>query len=122
MNKLIEVGKFYFVHDGSKTGHPALVVWKDDKRNLYLAIKIGTSQNKNNLPLEKSLSPNAKHFIYKRPFLGKRKDFGFKALLDLTVTWEIETISKNTQKLKPVESKSIKRKDRRNFAHSFTKK
>ena len=26
--KVIEVGKFYFVHDGSKTGHPVLLFGK----------------------------------------------------------------------------------------------
>ena len=29
--KVIEVGIFYFIHDGSKTGHPGLIVWKDDE-------------------------------------------------------------------------------------------
>lgn len=37
--KLIEVGKFYFVHDGSKTGHPGFVIWKDDDANRYLVIR-----------------------------------------------------------------------------------
>ena len=31
--KNIEVGKFYLIHDGSRTGHPGLVVWKDDEKN-----------------------------------------------------------------------------------------
>ena len=37
--KAIEVGKFYFVHDGSKTGHPGFVIWKDDEANRYLVIR-----------------------------------------------------------------------------------
>ena len=37
--KQIEVGKFYFIHDGSKTGHPGFVVWKDDEANRYLVIR-----------------------------------------------------------------------------------
>ena len=39
LTKTIEVGKFYLIHDGSKTGHPGLVVWKDDIANRYLVIR-----------------------------------------------------------------------------------
>ena len=39
--KAIEIGKFYFVHDGSKTGHPGFVVWKDDEANRYLVVRFG---------------------------------------------------------------------------------
>ena len=28
LSKIIEIGKFYLIHDGSKTGHPGLVIWK----------------------------------------------------------------------------------------------
>ena len=37
--KNIEIGKFYFIHDGSKTDHPGYVVWKDDFANRYLVIR-----------------------------------------------------------------------------------
>lgn len=47
--KNIEIGKFYLIHDGSKTGHPGFVVWKDDSANLYLLIKFGSAQNKDNM-------------------------------------------------------------------------
>ena len=33
--KNIEVGKFYLIHDGSKTGHPGLVVWESKEKNIY---------------------------------------------------------------------------------------
>ena len=33
--KQIDVGKFYLIHDGSRTGHPGFVVWKDDEANRY---------------------------------------------------------------------------------------
>ena len=37
--RVIEIGKFYLVFDGSRTGHPGLVIWKDDNANLYLVIR-----------------------------------------------------------------------------------
>ena len=36
--KNIEVGKFYLVYDGSKTGHPGFIIWKDDLKNRYLVV------------------------------------------------------------------------------------
>ena len=30
--KNIEVGKFYLIFDGSRTGHPGFVIWKDDEK------------------------------------------------------------------------------------------
>ena len=34
--RTIEVGKFYLMFDGSRTGHPGYVLWKDDSKNRYL--------------------------------------------------------------------------------------
>ena len=75
--KVIEVGKFYFIHDGSPNGHPGLIIWKNDSHNLYLAIKFGSSPSKDNNKLSYSLSNDvSKSYYYKRLFLGKRKNFG----------------------------------------------
>ena len=81
--KILKTGCFYFVHDGSKTGHPGMVYWKNDQRNLYLAITTGSSEQ-NNPHFEKLVEPTASDvtvsFVNKRPFLGKRRDFGSKKL------------------------------------------
>lgn len=74
--KTNEVGEFYFIHDGSKTGHPGLIVWKDDEKNLYIAIKFGTTKNDDNELLSERISQANNNCIYKRLFVGKRKDFG----------------------------------------------
>ena len=42
--KKIELGKFYFIHDGSKTGHPGLVIWKDDENNRYLVVRFDSDK------------------------------------------------------------------------------
>ena len=36
--KVIEVGKFYLIHDESMTGHPGFVFKKNDTENRYLVI------------------------------------------------------------------------------------
>ena len=123
ISKIIEVGKFYLIHDGSKTGHPGLVIWKNDEYNLYLAIKIGTSSNKDNLMLKELVSKeNICHYVYKRPFLGKRKDFGSKSFVDLTITDELSFYVESYFDIRPVESKSINRKDRYHFKRLIMQK
>ena len=115
--KNIEVGKFYLIHDGSRTGHPGLVVWKNDEVNLYLVIRFGTSKNNKNTPINCALSKNVKtHYVYINPLLAKRKDIGFEWVFD----YKINAI--DNQKINeiiyrfPKYSKSINRKDRRYFS------
>ena len=112
--KTIDVGSFYHFYDGSPSGHPALVIWKDDKFNLYLLIKFGSTKNKNNIELIKPIGEAKKSYIYKRPYLVKRKDLG--------VSFGEEMVYEDKDKLidsilikDPIESKNIKRKDRRNY-------
>ena len=85
--KNIEVGKFYLIHDGSKTGHPGFVVWKDDNANRYLLVLTESDKEGNvskraadkrhltdlDHPTEDRI---VKSYIKKRPMLCKRKDIG----------------------------------------------
>ena len=87
--KSIEIGKFYLLFDGSKGGHPGFVVWKDDEKNLYIAIKFGTTENDDNIPLLFPITGGKKSYIYKRLFVGKRKDFGKKEFEDFSLTDEV---------------------------------
>ena len=34
VNKRLLKGKFYVVHDGSASGHPGMIYWKQDKKNI----------------------------------------------------------------------------------------
>ena len=87
--KNLEVGKFYLIHDGSYPGHPGFLVWKDDDTNLYLVIKFGTTPNKNNTVLKHPIgSVVSQSYVYKRFFLGKRKDFGSVVLDKLSINNE----------------------------------
>jgi len=92
--KLIEVGKFYFVHDGSKTGHPGFVVWKDDLANRYLVVRTDsdkpgkvTKEQKREKHITKLKHPTedkvANSYVHNRPMMCKRKDIGSKELVGM---------------------------------------
>ena len=86
--KVIEVEKFYFIHDGSKIGHPGFVVWKDDEANRYLVIRFdsdkpGVSPTKKERGIKhitQLLHPTCNQvmnsYVHNRPTLCKRKDIG----------------------------------------------
>ena len=85
--KRIEVGKFYFIHDGSKTGHPGYVVWKDDEANRYLVVitESDKSGNASKREMDKRHLTDLDHltddqvvksYIKKRLMLCKRRDIG----------------------------------------------
>ena len=89
ITKTILVGKFYFIHDGSKTGHPGLVVWKDDEKNRYLVVRFDSDKFDVDFTKEQRMVKHItklKHpiddkvmnsYIRNRPMLCKRKDIGF---------------------------------------------
>lgn len=115
--KNIEVGKFYFIHDGSKTGHPGFVVWKDDEKNLYLVIKFGTTSNDNNFSFGRPVGDKTTmSFVYKKMFLGKRKDFDRRVLKDMHISnEEVGILLKKISMQNPTWSTNINRKDKRYF-------
>ncbi len=114
--KKIEVGKFYLIHDGSKTGHPGIVVWKDDLCNLYLIIKFGSTNNIDNVPLKHPISTNVnKSYVYKRPLLCKRRDIGKELIVDMAINEEDITFVMSIQFNNFACSSSINRKDKRHF-------
>ena len=120
--KNIEIGKFYLIHYGSKTGHPGFVVWKDDSANLYLLIKFGSVQNKDNMIFPYQLSNDVnKNLIYKRPYLAKRKNIGKEWVFDFCLSNDSREVFNQVLKNKPVFSKDINRKDRRFFALAIKK-
>ena len=117
--KVIELKKFYFIHDGSKTGHPGYVIAKDDAANRYLIVRFD-SDKKGDVPkkargirhiTELSHPIESKvvtSYVKNRPLLCKRRDIG-KELLGLTISSVdlliIEKVALNV----PQVSKSIKK-------------
>ena len=117
--KIIEVGKFYFIHDGSKTGHPGLIIWKDDKANRYLVVRFDSDKFdvsytkeqrgiKHITKLEHPTSPKVMNsYVHNRPMLCKRKDIG-GLLSDLSISQEDVKTIEIIARRKPELSRSIK--------------
>lgn len=116
--KVIEVGKFYLLFEGSLTGHPGLIIWKNDEHNLYLAVKFGTSPNKDNKRIDCSLREGDKeNLVYKKLFLGKRKNIGKNKLTEMSISEEkLKEILLDLDCLSPTYSHDITRKDKRFFS------
>lgn len=115
--KDLQVGKFYLIYDGSDTGHPGIIVWKNDQLNLYVAIKFGSSHNPKSIEFLHPIdSINQRSYLYKRPYLGKRKNFGSKMFEDIVLEDnDFLFIYNNIDTNNPLESKDIRSQDRRNY-------
>lgn len=116
----IKVGKIYLVFDGSQTGHPGLVVAKDDDKNRYVVVitesdKKGNASKRENdkrhltdldYPTEEKV---VKSYIKKRPMLCKRKDIGKKELIGMRIHPNDMPKVNEVAKQKPVMSPSLKK-------------
>ena len=118
--KVIEVGKFYLIYDGSKTGHPGFIVWKNDVENRYLVIRTESDKkgfvSKRDLKRQHLLdlkqptdSSIVKSYIRSRPLMCKRKDIGSKELIGMSFSNEDIKIVLMVSKRKPNYTKSFKK-------------
>lgn len=119
--KNIEIGKFYIIYDGSKTGHPGFVINKNDQENWYLVVR--TESDKKGAVTKRQLkrqhlidlkhptdSNVVKSYIRSRPLMCKRKDIGSKELVDMK--FHEDDVSKITEvsKKDPEYTKSFNKK------------
>ena len=119
--KNIEVGKFYFIHDGSKTGHPGLVVWKDDDANRYMVVRFD-SDKEGDVPkkdrgvrhitcLSHPTDNNViRSYVRNRPMICKRRDFGSITFPDMKIHPNDSHIIEYVSNQKPDFSPSFKKK------------
>ena len=121
LTKKIEVGKFYLIHDGSRTGHPGYVIWKNDEKNRYLVIL--TDSDKRGQPSKKSRGEKhitmLKHptdsnvvnsYVHNRPMICRRKDIGNKILVGMRFHLDdIELVNEISQR-NPEKSPSLNKK------------
>lgn len=117
----IKIGHFYLIHDGSPTGHPGYVIWKDDAKNLYLVIRLDsykpgetTKEERRVRHITKLKYPTSStvvnSYVKNRPTMCKRKDIGKKPFADIAFHKDdMETI-KEISKRKPEYSRSFKNK------------
>ena len=112
-SKHIEKGRFYHIHEGSKTGHPGLIYWKNDQKNLYLSLTTDSSFGEHRTALSKTTSDNINHsFVYNRPTLAKRKDVGGQ-YKNMSFSKKDKNLLRRVSKRNYRETKSIRYKDRR---------
>ncbi len=118
--KVIEVGEFYFIHDKSKSGHPGLVIKKDDLNNRYLVIRFDSDKPgetpkfkrgiKHIILLNKAIDNKVKNsYARSRPMLCKRKDIG-KHLADLSLNLCDADIINKISRRNPEKSPSLSNK------------
>ena len=110
--KRLEVGKFYFIHDGSKTGHPGYLVWKDDEANRYLFVRFDsdkfdvekTKKQRGVKHITKLKHPTSdkvmNSYVHNRPMICRKKDIGTE-LRYLHISSEDVEIIKNISIGKP---------------------
>ena len=118
--KVIEVGKFYLIHDGSKTGHPGFVVWKDDEENRYLVVLTESDKDGNASKREKDKrhltdldypteEKVIKSYIKNRPMMCRRRDIGGKELVGMSFhpsdMEKVNNVSKQKPQLSPSNNK-----------------
>ena len=110
----VEKGKFYLIHDGSKTGHPCYVITADDVNNRYLVVRFDSDKfgavtkeergMKHITKLKYPISDNIENsYVKNRPMICKRKDIGSKELIGMVINKEdratIEKVSNNNPQL-----------------------
>ena len=97
-NKHIEKGRFYVVNK-----HPGLIVLKNDKKNIYIAVVTGTTQNRHQTRLKHPTEKKAKvSFVNNRPVQGKRRHFGSKELIGMKIHPEDKMTIKVIKRRKPI--------------------
>lgn len=124
ISKKLRKGRFYTVHDGSDNGHPGMIYWKNDKKNLYLSLTTGTSYTDNLISLKYPTDKDVqKSYANKRPFLGKRKDYGKNEYPNMKFhKRDKKTILRSISKKQPRYSKNISRKDKRYYLKVIKRK
>ena len=100
-NKHLEKGKFYAVNK-----HPGLIVFKNDRKNIYIAVVTGTTKRKHQTMLKYPTESKIKvSYVNNRPVQGKRKHFGSKELKGMRIHSEDRIIIRIISRRKPIKLK-----------------
>ena len=113
IKKHLQKGRFYHIHEGSPTGHPGMIFWKNDKRNLYLTLTTDSSVGNHRTKLSKPTNKETNQsYVYNRPTLAKRRDVGGR-YIDMVFSKKDRIVLRIISTKKYRESGSIRSKDRR---------
>ena len=100
-NKHLEKGRFYVVNK-----HPGLIVFKNDSKNIYIAVVTGTTKHKHQTKLHHPTEKGVKaSFVNNRPVQGKRKHFGSHELVGMRIHSKDRIIIKIISRRKPIKLK-----------------
>ena len=118
----LEIGKFYRILDGSKTGHPGRIFKIDYENKVYHAIITGsmTLEEFKRLGLRKGYiklsCPTDENIdislIKKRPFAGDRNDYGEKEYPDMSFKEADIEIVIEVQKRRPILGKYYRKRQK----------
>ena len=119
--KIIEVGKFYLIFDGSRTGHPGFVVSINKILNQFLVIRIDSDKPGETTKIQRGVRhiTKLKHatssnvlnsYVKNRPTLCKKKDIGSKELIGIAFHQDDLPLIKEISKRNPEYSRSFKKK------------
>ena len=99
--KHLEKGRFYIVNR-----HPGLIVLKNDKKNMYLAVITGTSHHRHQTKLKYPTESKTKEsFVNNRPVQGKRKHFGSRELTGMKIHSDDRKLISVIKRRKPIKIK-----------------
>jgi len=78
-SKYLEKGRFYR-HFDSNGGHPALIYYKNDKKNVYKSIKFTSEPGSSRTILKNNIDMNSLNdcYVHNNPVLGTRRDYSGK--------------------------------------------
>ena len=78
-SKHLEKGRFYRHYD-SNGGHPALIYYKNDKKNVYKSIKFTSETGSSRTKLKNNIDMNSLDdcYVHNNPVLGTRHDYSRK--------------------------------------------
>ena len=80
-SKHLEKGRFYIVNK-----HPGLIVFKNDSKNIYIAVVTGTTKSRHQTTLKHPTERNIKvSYVRNRPYQGRRKHFGSRELVGMRI-------------------------------------
>ena len=86
--------------------HPGLIVFKNDRKNVYIAIVTGTSHHRHQTKLRHTTEPSIKEsFVNNRPIKGKRKHFGSNELVGMRIHKDDRILIKIIKRRKPIKIK-----------------
>ena len=100
-SKQLKKGKFYSVNK-----HPGLIVFKSDKKNMYLAIVTGTTKHKHQTKLSHPTENRIRtSYVNNRPVQGRRKHFGSRELIGMKIHSDDRILIRIISRRKPIKLK-----------------